>query len=69
MKKYRVECTHIISQLLNIEKYTTKDIHQDGDKWYIEVSNNMEYMYIYEMEMHMSSALYWYRELIKETSK
>lgn len=67
--KYKVECTHIISHLLNIKKYTTKDIHQEGDKWYIEVFNKMEYLYIKEMDLNMSRALWWYKNLIEETSK
>lgn len=67
--KYKVECTHILSHLLNISKYTTKDIHQDGDKWYIEVFSKTEYLYIKEMELDMGRALWWYNNLIKETSK
>lgn len=67
--KYKAECTHILSQLLNIKKYTTKDIYQEGDKWYIEVFSKTEYLYIKEMELDMGRALWWYKNLIKETSK
>lgn len=67
--KYKVECTHIISHLLNIKKYTTKDIHQEGDKWYIEVFDNLEHLYIKEMEQNMCRALWLYRDLIEITSK
>lgn len=67
--KYKVECTHIISQLLNIKKYAIGHIYQDGDKWYIEVFNKKEYLYIKEMELEMGRALWWYKNLIEETSK
>lgn len=67
--KYKAKCTHIISQLLNIEKYTTKDIHKRGNMWYIEVDNIFEYQYIRLMETHMSKALMWYNILIERISK
>jgi len=67
--KYKVECTHIISQLLNIKKYTTKDIYQKDGKWYIDVDNVIEHLYISNMERHMCEAIWWYRSLIEETSK
>lgn len=66
--KYKVECTHIVSQLLNIKKYAKGYIYQDGDKWYIEVDEKFEYNFISEMETHMKRALWWYRNLIREIS-
>lgn len=69
MKKYKVECTHIVSQLLNIKKYATGHIYQDGLKWYITVDSKLERMYISEMQNHMNKAHWWYKNLIEETSK
>lgn len=67
--KYKVECTHIVSQLLNIKKYASGHIYQDGLLWYIKVDERLEYLFISEMENHMKRALWWYRNLVKETSK
>ena len=67
--KYKVECTHIVSQLLNIKKYEYNKITEIDGRHYIEVYNKMEYLYIKEMELNMARALWWYRDLIEETSK
>lgn len=67
--KYKVECTHIISQLLNIKKYENYKITEIDGRHYIEVFDKMEYLYIKEMELNMHRALWWYRDLIEATSK
>lgn len=67
--KYKVECTHIVSQLLNIKKYENYPLHASNGQVYIEVDEIAEYLAIYGMELNMSAALSFYRDLIKETSK
>ena len=67
--KYRVKCTHIISQLKNIKKYENYPLHASKGEVYIEVYETAEYLAIYGMELNMSVALSFYRDLIEETSK
>ena len=67
--KYNVECTHIVSQLKNIKKYEDYPFSTSKGEVYIEVYEFAEYLAIYSMELHMSTALSFYRDLIKATSK
>lgn len=67
--KYKVRCTHIISQLRNVQKYANTPIEQKDGKCYIEVTSKIEATCIQEMEFEMSRALWWYETLIQETSK
>lgn len=66
--KYKVTCTHIISQLRNVKKYANTPIEQKDGKCYIEVTSIIEATCIKEMELKMSIALWWYETLIQETS-
>lgn len=67
--KHKVECTHIVSQLLNIKKYKDYPIIESDGKMYIEVNSKSEKTCITEMEHDMHRALWWYGQLIIETSK
>lgn len=66
---YNVKCTHIISQLKNIKKYESYPLHASKGEVYIEVYDITEYTCIHGMELNMSRALQWYKNLIEETSK
>lgn len=67
--KYKVECTHIVSQLQNIKKYKNYPIIESDGKMYIEVNSEREKTYITEMQFEMHRALWWYGQLIIETTK
>lgn len=67
--KYKVKCTHIISQLRNVQKYANAPIKQNGTDFYIEVNKDSEYIIISKIEEHMSTALRYYTTLIELTEK
>ena len=68
MKK-KVECTHIISQLRNIKKYKDAEFETKDGRTYIRVDEKWEFYGIAQLEFYTQRALWWYKNLIEETSK
>lgn len=67
--KYRAKVTNCISHVMNITRYSNKQLISDGAEVYIEVDTNAEAKLIERLNLRVEMAIITYRSLITITSK